>query len=1804
MLMDRQRLRWRLILVLPLALVPLGANPAACSAAQSAPTLSRTTLPATGRQEAILTISKFGRYAITVSSPQGTALQLLDRIAGPGEIHGVPGKTDGRLDVFLDRGVHKIVTHADPKGIGTARLSVHSFTERSAPQPPALVELKPTDGTLNDFEQVSYWVEVKERRQVIFEAAGRNLTDLRLWTNGDWLVNAEPSTEVVMPQEGRPLLVCRLTTALNPGVYLLTAYGGASEPWTEDSPDHPFHLRFGIPRLGEVGRSRHTVSAFGIDRWLVPKRPTYFRVELPEARPATLTVGTFNELSPFAASDTMAQIQKSSLVPVAELEYFDRSADRLVTVAGAAGQPYVFQHFDVGEPYFGGRRVWPLGDQGTYWVSTIHSGDPTDSVDATALILRWPRRPLPANPHIEPFAAQVVELAPGSAWVRHCNLLDSLTVFLHVQKAGTYEIAARGTEARFRIEPFLVYRPEHYEPPEMKGSGSLWDLDAGYYVLTAEPVKQGIVDIAVRPKAASPVSDLFNKLIGKSRTEELQSLRGAAQFPEVVVDHDYQYSMFINQQPEVKVGMVLRRLPVDLTESLPVVQRVGETVSVSFIVDEPGELRAEADDGSLLPVSVDGAAPQESQTVKKGEHRLDVRYSGDAPVHYTLMVDPLRLQASAPLPPLPDPAQAKPLKFAVLTEKKPCFLDLDRTADATFLVRADAAALYRLQSTGLLSTEGNLRTRTITSFARATENGVGANFFIEQYLREGDYQVTVATRGLSKGHLGLTLERTQLTDGGVITPGIPAHIALSAGEAASYRFTIADAGEYRLRSVGVGTTFTCRLEDADGWPIERPNIAADVTRRFEPGTYQFISMPQPVAARRLTLLERIQGPPKLEGHGPHRLPLARRVEHEWMEPAAGGERTPDTWEFVLPASVDATVELTSEMQGTLELVDGDSRLTPVAQLPPGRGWKGKLQSGHYRLQTTCVRPNNQLSYTVAVWPEQLVAGLDREVAAPAGIPVSVGRDGLVQLSSFGSSDVRARLYDDQGQLVASNDDGPDDWNFQIQARVRAGLYRLQVDPLAVVAAKVLVPPPTPTPQPYYYEAGAQAEATVTPLTAACSVSMRAPQETEHAALALPAKADVSLGQEVQLYPLSLAGNPGMLLVTARSSEGIGLAVEVAGGDAQWRTIGSTVGRMASLDTVLRQGQQYRLRLWSADGRATHAQLSAVTVSPPPVTEHQLQAGVRFAPAPGLDPRRGVLAIHLDRPGIFQLNGETSTTRACSSADAPCEYARNDLVAANESTLWLVTDLDSAEARQHISATRVLLPSGTDGVQFDVAAGRPVMCDVAHKDGPLLALATSRSGQPGVRIVDRSETASASPAGAGMAVGTWSAAAVALDAKQPAAVVWSASASGEPIAVRVEQVSFAPPQHEHATLSSWDATLKGVAARSFDLPDGPKRVRLSLQSATVAVLSAGDHVRSVHWSGNEPFEETVEDTADRLTLLHTRDATDQVHVEVLSIPAADVVPSLALGVPYERAELRAGLRRITVASQQEDPQRRAMVHVRIAEPEGYATPLLIGSDGRIARGSDLPIGDGGTLLVPHGPGLVLAWIDRRGEEAQDLWGRLPLPEPTSLGPPTIVTLNGTVQTLQFHAPQPLMLHVRTSTPLVTLLKRGDAAPDVEVHPTGTVLDAYLTEEPAVLGLRALGGGTLWGTAEVTVSPVTRISEGLGPEVLLPAGGTSLFSFTVTRDGPVGIGVRANPDVVDCTLLDSAGKRLGSGVVQMPTLKPGTYLLALHAPPDSGPVPARPALAGVELPSTGPPEDVVRSYLRLATGPEPAPAGEEE
>ena len=1881
-----------LIPVSALAAAPPSGNPAAPAAAVSPPkvTLSAAEVPASGSQESFLSVDRFGRYSVRVENAQGSTVEVVDRMAGSLGKAGEAGRENGRLDLFLDRGQYKLVIASAKKGKGQVKIVARGFEERrrgtgaAVARAPRLVETRLVQDSLDDYEQLSYWLEIGQRRGVRLEAAGRNLADLRLWRDGSWLEGVAPRCQQIQPVVGQPLLRCRLAAILEPGLYLLTAYGGPAQPWAEGSEEHPLHLRWGEPRLPATGRRRYVVSPFGEDHFWLPRIVNFVRLELPEARPAILSTGWVRGGSHYeqAVDLSSGTITKKSLPPAAEIRVEPKPADSrsepalasqpaapapssfaqepsaaatseeeapqaegageemgegeappseeapeaeaaeppparpenaettedtasgepapttellgwdlLVTVSGTPGQAYVLQHFEQ-------RDAYRIHEEGIHWVSSVHAGAAEDSVDATALMTDLP----PGEP--ERFlTAAAIPLDSRTGWSRRFNLIEPLTLFLEIKETGRYRVVTSGTAARARVEPFFLRRPEHYEAPEFQGASSAWDLDAGYYVLTLEPKKKGIVILTLRPAGKA----------GQEMEVAPQPVQPAVRFAPITLDPGHSYGVYLNHQPGVTAGLVVRPWPLDLHDPLPVAQKPGELFQIKYQMrraEDAGTLRAEAEDGTKLEISVDGlpwvtdaAIAADTTSV----HSVAVRHNRLNTISYSLWVEPAALAATTPLPPLPDASLNAVPKLPQLTAGAPRFLDLAQAQRSTYELRADKPGLYAVRSSGLLATSGTLRTRTVPELRHEEQNGVGRNFVVQQYLREGDYQVTVGALGLSAGHLGLALESTPLLDGGELIAGVPGHYSLPAGQAVVFKAIIAEAGKYSLRALGLGFSFRCRFEDAAGWPLVKPNGEANLSEDLEPGTYRFVLLPQPVDARALVLLEKKPEPLVRKGHGPHDLPLEQRIENVWMEPEGPeglletAERPPDVWRFEIPAQAHAAVELSDEMQGHLTRLDDKG--TPaagaeIAFVPPGRGWKGELVAGRYQISAECSRRNSRVHYTVAVHTEELLPGLERTVQAPADIPVAVGRDGLVELTSIAPADVRARLYDADHHLVAEGDDRPDDWNFLLFQRLAPGYYSLKVEPVAAKKADV-------------------------------RVAMRTPAEVEQAPLSLPFHGNVQLGSDVLVRPLAVAPKADLLLVAARSKDSLGLSIEVKEGDGgAWRTVGTAADRNAHLEVPLdsRADRAYRLRLWSLDRHGTPVRLSAAALASPRLSERELRRGAALPAVTGFEPALGAAVVDLDRPGVFRLAEAPAGLRGSGVPGSPLAAIgakEGGVLSAPGDRFWLVREGKSS----NVKAERITVAVGLDaGAQFPVPDGSAVVADLADlgeggkgADGPVLALATAPSGQPGVRVGDAGEdqktTGTGEPAATQMAVGSRTAVAVALAPRRPVARVWQAdripgdpsSLAGNVEEMRLAQVRFPAPAAEKAGWGVLDGKLDGITARQLALPTAPgggRKLRLSLGEGTVAVLSRGDAVVSTHWQGGAPFEERLDDSAaDRLTLLHMRPGSDPFSVELLARGEGEEPLALPAGAPFERALDRAGTLRVTLPDAPRNSPAATTFHVRGAGSE----VVLLGRDGTVSRGTDVPVGRGGVFLIHHGPGLVLAWLGAAGEETAALWPPAgQTASPLKVEPPASLPLTGRFVDLAVGGSGPRVLHLRTAVPVATLLHRaGDTTDEVEVHRESGRLDAFLPAGEARLGLRALAGAQLSGVAEVTLTPVTTIGEGLGPAVLLPAGGSRWFSFHVDRPGPVGVGVHADSDVVEIELYDRGGRRLESnpskdervdkprgGVVRMPELAPGDYLLALRSPAGAAPVKARPAVAGLVLPDTGPPADVVRQYLQEA------------
>ena len=144
--------------------------------------LSGATVSAAADGQVLLTVEASGRFAIRAESKTGVALQLVDMIAGPGDVAGEAGVRDGRLDVLLDKGVYKLRSFGAQGAAGEANIVVEPF-RNAAPASADLLHGGEFSTELTDLQQRSYWTVVGGSRRVSVEAVGRALQDLRLWRN-------------------------------------------------------------------------------------------------------------------------------------------------------------------------------------------------------------------------------------------------------------------------------------------------------------------------------------------------------------------------------------------------------------------------------------------------------------------------------------------------------------------------------------------------------------------------------------------------------------------------------------------------------------------------------------------------------------------------------------------------------------------------------------------------------------------------------------------------------------------------------------------------------------------------------------------------------------------------------------------------------------------------------------------------------------------------------------------------------------------------------------------------------------------------------------------------------------------------------------------------------------------------------------------------------------------------------------------------------------------------------------------------------------------------------------------------------------------------------------------------------------------------------------------------------------------------------------------------------------------------------------------------------------------------------------
>jgi uncharacterized protein len=1700
------------------ATAPAAVAPAPTSPGQGA-RLSASLFAVAPYQETLLTVEQFGRYSLLAKSPRGTALQLVDRMAGPGTPAGTAGLADGRLDAFLDHGSYKVILLGPDAALRAGEetsLTLRSYADAETGAPVLLPEARVIATELKDFQQRSYWLRIDQSRAVMIEAAGRRLGDLRLWKDGSWLVDTDNWSGTAEPHPGEPLEVRRLSATVEPGLYKLVAYGGPGQPWSSGSNAEPLFLRSGLPHLPVDTRMRLTASPFGVDRYLLPASTGYARLELAAVKPARLVLNRFNDKAPFAGGGSEAAIVKENRLPSAEVHMSTAGNDkdpRLVTIELAPGENY---DLDIRHEDPRNEVPIPVAATGDYWLATVSSGPVVDSIDATAVLVETDQKGLRL------VADAGLPVGPGTQLRRRFNLLQTTTAFLRVEAAGDYRVTLTGdADADIRITPAFV--PPRFVAPAVRPSGAAWTLDTGLYILALYPKAEarGIVDLALDGPAKPGVAiDPPRQLV--------------VRFPSIHLDQDGgHYELKLNQRPEVRSSVVLRALPIALEQDLPVLLGAHETVEIDATVPGAGGVTALGPDGAALKLALDGAAAAPAPAVAAGRHRLRLANDGDAPLYSVLRFVPPASPDADALPPLPADALTTLPRFPVLGDGPPSFLSLAKDEARTYAVEVDKPALYRLESSGLLRTEGNLRSRVVTNLFRAASNGVGRNFLIQQFLETGSYQLTFKPLGASAGDLGLSRGATPIEDGGELADGIPARATLQPGHGLAYRFEIARAGRYRLETLGLNKRFAMRLEDADGWPILRPGGDAAVEQEFRRGRYRLVLLPQAVEARAVTALAAIPDPPARSGHGPHVLPWGDVASNVWLEPEGKAPRSPDRWTFMLPADAESALQLSAEMAGSLRR---DGTAERIAAIADGKPWSGRLAAGAYHLDVVSARPDNRRTYTVRLDSTQLLVGQQRSVTAPASLELAIGQEQVVELASFGGADTRARLFRGTTQLAA-NDDRPNDWNFAITRRLASGLYRLQVDPAAGDSATTMV-------------------------------GVRVLDEIAEPHAIAPDGVAIA-DAKAHLFPLAVTDRPGLLAVAARSSNAVDLAIERAAADdgAPWRTVATMSGynpHLAVLVAAPAPGR-YRLRVWATDHTSAPITLKAGFASPEAADEAALTGGgVALRPLEAVDPGLGIALVKLARPGVFRMVGDAPVEIAASHDEALHDAAGRATIG-QSGWLAMLAPLAggkplSAQAQRVDFADRV-------EVGLEIPPGGAAIAPPARGAGEDLTVwrADSLVGQPRLRI---------GPVGA---VADGSAIAVAGSfARADADLHLAESAGDAPATVKLQRVGFALEPGAGFTGGVADVALRPGKAVALTLPAsaGPQRLGFVLPSDSAALVLRGDTLVELIWSGTAPGVTRLDAVADRIVLLTL--GADQPHAAVTATPIAAELAVAALRPGQALKESFAGAGMVQLAA--------GAGRLRVFG--GTATALVDDQDAVVA-GSQFSLDAPARLTVRHGAGLVIVRLDDAAPSA-------PARAPVMLGAdrlPTTLALTGDAMAVQIAAPQAELIELVTTSAVISTTRVGDRPARLEAFPDGAKLALYTPSGAARFELEAAGSGPLSGVAELRATAIAPIDEGLGPKARLAGGEARGYAFHVPDRRRIGVGVRASVDVAQCRLIDAQGQTLGTGLTQMHELPPGDYVLMVEVPIDAPPVDVEPALVGVRLPSTAPPDDVKRSYIAL-------------
>ncbi len=1764
--------------------------------------------------ETILRVPTVGRYAIVSQGKLGASLELVDRMAGSMATNGRASGMDavaGRIDSFLEPGEYKIRI-GKPQGQAVT-LSARAFSVANAGREdfdvPELAKIQSVSGELHDFELLSWWVRIDESDPVLLlEAHGRNLTDAVVWRDGAWDTGIRPLMREFEPEKGMPMMSLEFNVRMDPGLYLVTFAGGPRRSWPKETGKDRFSMTRGGRYLGEMGVMSVTFGESGLASYLVSGNARFFQMESRNNKVYRMAISANSPGASRFDSSSRAEINEksSSYRATASGGVSDRT--QWLTLQGPPGESVEIRWFPTlsGNYPFDSLALRYDRDSRDYLATVLGAAEGEESIDVSGLVVDSTHRD--KGVLLEPKGIQVPSLGANHPIRRRLNSLFSVSLAVRVEQAGFYAVVEKDSKAvgakyAFTLMDDMIAGRGRATPVEVAGGGRI-RLQDKLYILTISPVKSGVLDFVIMPTTIVGGGDSARLLAA----EPPRPVNGLSWSSIPVLSGSDSTWLIIASRGRVPQGVTVRRLPLDLREPVCVRLEAGASMTLPFVNDAEQLVSSINPTFSGQTARIDGSPWKADGAVLPGRHQLVLSNPTGQEAWHVISAVPRERTSGLEKP---KKAELETL-FPSFTEGVAVWKSFERGESATFLLKVVQPGPYRIATAGRLAMGIGIRTILKPDLFSASQNADGRNAVVTAYLRPGAYMVRVSAQGASRGRAGMTLERVGTILAGTLSEGVILRKTVPAGSVLKADVRVDRETDYSLECLGLGRSFVWRFEDADAWPLGSPIGNGTLARRLPVGTYHYVSAMDPVPTRRLLSLTARAGQDQAP-YDPKAKLLSIRLNRTYRKIWTESQGRPeDVFTLSLPSSIDAILYISQGM--LFRVLDEKGQV-----LDHGRGGEhseAMLPAGTCRIQVSSIEEDNLKNYSIAVATADLYEGGPRTPGSlPASIPVTVGKDGNIDIWSYGSQEMQAVLVDQSGRIVATAEEIPDDWNFRIVANVKAGRYTLALSSAEDASASSSRGQPVAE-EDRHSDSQSEGEYSESEDQGAYDNGEGEYQDggdeqgSDQGAVSEDEgggeyRAQDRGGSEAvpELGPAP-AGSPMITLISrdtrALSSAGGTLDVTV--------DLSTEVG--AAAFTAKTAGVH---RFWAASDEPISVSISRggrVIASGAAPLFLPLSQGENYSVSfwhSGVGEKQVAFHLTAERPAVISLGGgEISQT-------------------VNETVVQL-ENRDGSSFTVTPAAGRLLYSPGLNlpfrplteaAVNTSGATGWVLHADGSPVGGVKISPLALRDGTAGAVVVGsvpqvfsvqvpprtaaliRTDNAgqeiglSASPAGSykadtfdwrGAGV-TKLATVIGLRDGSFRGRLWDCG-SGQEDRRRAVSARFFPVVSE---------TVLGKSGRlTVSVPSG-SAAAVALDGARQALsVSLERGMTAFGWNGR-PAGVVDAPEASTSGIMEVQGGS----IVVVNDSSAPALCSIVSGAAASQTDLTeaqgfeavlAGERDLSF-SVSADPKSRLFLW----GDHGDAR-YLSEADGRITSGQSVGTDLGPVLVFPGGKGrleistahgALKAWISkpedlRSSFASKDSWA------PGSALSVEGVTLGQAAQSWTFSLDQDAIACLRSDADGVTALyDRSGALLGLAAGLGGRTVISSLPKGSYMAFTRPFRGAGQGGSLRLALlAPTTVAVEGEGAPALLGPGELALYRFEVKAAGKIGAGIRAESDGLSAALFDARFKPIGEGTLFIRKLAPGLYYLLVEAKGETRRF--APVVYGLSGSRTETPDDVIKSY----------------